>query len=105
MGSDAHRRWRPVAASWTGCRNSRARRARLPSSPPAWTDDNYKVSTPEGASVVGSVRRDDFLVINRDHEYHNSVAAARAGVGAPVVAYLLDDMLVLGYFETAHLRQ
>jgi thiamine kinase-like enzyme len=42
----------------------------------------------------------DFLAINRDREYHNSVAAARAGVGAPVVAYRPEDnMLVLGYID------
>jgi thiamine kinase-like enzyme len=40
------------------------------------------------------------LAINRDHEHHNSVAAARAGVGAPVVAYQPEDcLLVLGYIE------
>jgi hypothetical protein len=46
--------------------------------------------------------RGDMLAINRDHEHHNSVAAARAGVGAPVVAYQPEDsLLVLGYIEGA----
>jgi thiamine kinase-like enzyme len=40
------------------------------------------------------------LAINRDHEHHNSVAAAQAGVGAPVVAYRPEDsLLVLGFIN------
>jgi thiamine kinase-like enzyme len=40
------------------------------------------------------------LAIDRDHEYRNSVAAAAAGVGAPVVAYHPElGLLVLGFIE------
>ena len=69
--------------------------------PGGLTNHNYKVSTPEGAFVVRIWSGGgDFLAINRDYEYHNSVAAARAGVGAPVVAYRPEDnMLVLGYID------
>jgi len=42
----------------------------------------------------------DFLAINRDYEHHNSVAAAQAGVGAPVVAYRPEDnLLVLEFID------
>src|SRR6266480_2534617 len=69
--------------------------------PGGLTNHNYKVSTPDAAFVVRVWSGGgDFLAINRDHEYHNSVAAARAGVGAPVVAYQPEDsLLVLGYIE------
>lgn len=69
--------------------------------PGGLTNHNYKVSTPEGTFVVRVWSGGgDFLAINRDHEYHNSVAAAQAGVGAPVVAYRPEDnMLVLGYID------
>jgi thiamine kinase-like enzyme len=69
--------------------------------PGGLTNRNYKVSTPQGSFVVRVWSAGgDFLAINRDHEYRNSMAAARAGVGAPVVAYLPDDrMLVLGYID------
>jgi thiamine kinase-like enzyme len=47
-----------------------------------------------------SPREADALAINRDHEYQNSVRAASAGVGAPVVAYLPDEgMTVFGYID------
>ena len=40
------------------------------------------------------------LAINRDHEYRNSVIAAAAGVGAPVIEYLADEsVLVIGYID------
>jgi thiamine kinase-like enzyme len=68
--------------------------------PGGLTNRNYKVSTPGGTFVARIWSRGDMLAINRDHEYHNSVAAARAGVGAPVVAYQPgDSLLVLGYIE------
>jgi thiamine kinase-like enzyme len=69
--------------------------------PGGLTNRNYKVSTPEGTFVVRVWSGGgDFLAINRDHEYRNSVAAAQAGVGAPVMAYRPEDrMLVLGYID------
>jgi thiamine kinase-like enzyme len=65
------------------------------------TNRNYKVTTPEGTFVARVWSGGgDFLAINRDHEYHNSVAAAQAGVGAPVVAYHPEDnLLVLRFIE------
>ena len=66
--------------------------------PGGLTNRNFKVTTPAGTFVARRWSRGDFLAINREHEYRNSVAAAAAGVGAPVVAYRPDDgLLVLGY--------
>jgi thiamine kinase-like enzyme len=68
--------------------------------PGGLTNRNYKVTTPEGAYVARVWSQGDMLAINRDHEHHNSVAAAQAGVGAPVVAYRPEDsLLVLGYID------
>jgi thiamine kinase-like enzyme len=68
--------------------------------PGGLTNRNYKVTTPAGAFVARIWSRGDMLAINRDHEHHNSVAAAQAGVGAPVVAYRPEDnLLVLGYID------
>ena len=58
------------------------------------------MTTPDGAYVARIWSQGDMLAINRDHEHHNSVAAAQAGVGAPVVAYRPEDsLLVLGYID------
>ena len=68
--------------------------------PGGLTNRNYKVTTPDGSFVARLWSHGDLLAINRDHEYHNSVAAAQAGVGAPVLAYHPDDsLLVLGYID------
>ena len=68
--------------------------------PGGLTNRNYKVSTPEGTFVARVWAPGDLLAINRDHEHRNSVAAAAAGVGAPVVAYRPEHgLLVLGYIE------
>ena len=68
--------------------------------PGGLTNRNYKVTTPDGAYVARIWSEGDMLAINRDHEHHNSMAAARAGVGAPVVAYRPEDsLLVLGYID------
>jgi hypothetical protein len=65
--------------------------------PGGLTNRNYKVSTPEGTFVARVWAPGDLLAINRDHEHRNSVAAAAAGVGAPVVAYRPEHgLLVLG---------
>jgi thiamine kinase-like enzyme len=65
------------------------------------TNRNYKVTSPSGAYVVRvSPRESDLLSINRDHEHANSVRAAAAGIGAPVVAYLPDDgVTVIGFIQ------
>ena len=68
--------------------------------PGGLTNRNYKVTTPDGAFVARLWSRGDFLAIDRDHEHHNSVAAAATGVGAPVVAYRPEDnLLVLRFIE------
>ncbi len=69
--------------------------------PGGLTNHNYKVTTPDGGYVV-RVCSDDAsaLAINRDHEHRNSVLAAQAGVGAPVVDYLPErHVLVVGYID------
>ena len=66
------------------------------------TNRNYKVTTPDGSFVarIWAGGGGDLLAINRDHEYANSVVAARAGVGAPVIEYRpADCLLVIGYIN------
>ena len=57
--------------------------------------------TPDGSFVVRlSSDSSELLAIDRDCEYQNSVIAAAAGAGAPVVEYRPQDhMLVVGYIE------
>jgi thiamine kinase-like enzyme len=65
------------------------------------TNRNYKVVTSSGAYVVRvSVKDDDLLSINRRAEYENSLRAAQAGVGAPVIDFLPEDgVLVVGFLD------
>ncbi len=65
------------------------------------TNRNYKVTTPDGTFVARiSSDGSELLAIDRDCEYRNSVAAAAAGAGAPVVEYRpADCLLVIGYIE------
>jgi thiamine kinase-like enzyme len=57
--------------------------------PGGLTNVNLKVTTGEGSFVVRRWSDDTgLLAIDRDNEYENSVRAAEAGVGAPVVGYL-----------------
>ena len=73
--------------------------------PGGLTNRNYKVTTPDGAFVARVWAAGDLLAINRDHEHHNSVAAAAAGVGAPVLAYQpAEHVLVLGFLDGRTLR-
>ncbi len=69
--------------------------------PGGLTNRNYKVTAGSTCCVVRvSPAGADLLSINRRHEYLNSVAAAEAGVGAPVIGYLPDDqVLVVGYID------
>jgi thiamine kinase-like enzyme len=73
--------------------------------PGGLTNRNYKVSTPEGVFVARLWSGGgELLAIDRDNEYLNSVTAAAAGVGAPVVEYRPQDcVLVLGYIDGATL--
>jgi thiamine kinase-like enzyme len=65
------------------------------------TNHNYKVTTPGGTFVARiSAAGTDLLAIDRDNEYRNTVAAAAAGVGAPVFEYLPEHhALIIGYIE------
>jgi len=69
--------------------------------PGGLTNRNYKVTTPAGSYVARiSGAGSELLAIDRDCEYRNSVAAAAAGAGPPVVEYRPQDgMLVIGYIE------
>jgi thiamine kinase-like enzyme len=69
--------------------------------PGGLTNTNYKVVTDGYAYVVRISSKDaGLLAIDRENELHNSIAAADAGVGAPVVAALPEhDALVLLFIE------
>jgi thiamine kinase-like enzyme len=69
--------------------------------PGGLTNRNFKVTTPDGVFVARLFAdAGALLAIDRDHEYRNSVIAAAAGVGAPVIEYRpADRMLVLGYLD------
>ena len=63
------------------------------------TNRNVKITTPDAIYVARCTgAATNLLAIDRDAEYHNSVAAERAGVGAPVIDYRPDlGILLLGY--------
>jgi thiamine kinase-like enzyme len=69
--------------------------------PGGLTNRNFKVTTPDGVFVARLFADGgQLLAINRDHEYRNSLIAAAAGVGAPVIEYRpADGVLVLGYLD------
>jgi thiamine kinase-like enzyme len=69
--------------------------------PGGLTNRNYKVSTPDGTFVARITSGGtELLAIDRECEYRNSVTAAAAGVGAPVIEYRPQDhLLVLGYLQ------
>jgi thiamine kinase-like enzyme len=69
--------------------------------PGGLTNRNFKVTTPDGVFVARvSSAGSELLAIDRDCEYRNSVAAAAAGVGAPVIEYRpAEGVLVIGYLE------
>ena len=67
------------------------------------TNTNYRVEvdgTPYVVRIPGAST--DMLSVNRQHEYHNTLAAAQAGVGAAIVQYLPDiPVMVLEYIHGA----
>ena len=65
------------------------------------TNTNYKVETPDGAYVIRISNKDSgLLAIDRENELYNTIAAAEAGVGAPVIAALPEhDALVIRYLD------
>ena len=69
--------------------------------PGGLTNRNFKITTANGtfvARVAGG--GSELLAIDRENEYRNSVRAAAAGVGAPVIEYQpAAGVLVLGFLE------
>ncbi|MGI9000517.1 MAG: choline/ethanolamine kinase family protein [Pseudonocardia sp.] len=66
--------------------------------PGGLTNRNLKVTNADGCCVVRiPAAGPDLLGINRDHEHANSVAAATAGVGAPVLHYRPGAGLTVGF--------
>jgi thiamine kinase-like enzyme len=65
------------------------------------TNQNYKVTTPDGVFVARVLSEGgELLGIDREHEYRNSVIAAAAGIGAPVIEFRREErVLVLGFIE------
>ena len=59
------------------------------------------MTTPDGSFVARiSAGGSELLAIDRDCEYRNSMTAAAAGAGAPVIEYRPQDrLLVIGYIE------
>ncbi|HEX2174518.1 MAG TPA: choline kinase family protein [Nocardioidaceae bacterium] len=73
----------------------------IESLPGGLTNVNLKVTTPESCVVVRIGQQGSRLLsIDRQAEHANSIAAAEAGVGAPVVEYVEDPgLLVVGFIE------
>jgi thiamine kinase-like enzyme len=69
--------------------------------PGGLTNTNYKVVTDGHAYVVRISNKDSgLLAIDRENELHNTIAAADAGVGPPVIAAVPElDALVLDFLE------
>jgi thiamine kinase-like enzyme len=66
--------------------------------PGGLTNRNLKVTNPDGTCVVRiPVAGPGLLGIDRDAEYANSLAAADAGVGAPVLHYRPGEGLAVGF--------
>lgn len=66
--------------------------------PGGLTNRNFKVTTGGGVFVVRVFGGEgSLLFIDRDAEHQATLAAAEAGVGAPVHAYLPGEGLVVGY--------
>ncbi|MDF2824591.1 MAG: putative choline kinase involved in biosynthesis [Mycobacterium sp.] len=65
------------------------------------TNLNFKVTTPAGRFVARCTDTSrNLLDIDRAAEHHNTCAAEKAGVGAPVIDYLPElGVLVLGFVD------
>ena len=62
------------------------------------TNRNLKVTNADGTCIVRlRIEAHDLLGIDREHEYANTVAAATAGVGAPVLHYRPGEGLTVGF--------
>ncbi|OEU91785.1 choline kinase [Streptomyces abyssalis] len=74
--------------------------------PGGLTNRNYRVVAAGVDCVVRIFGNEPELPIDRDHEFHNSRAAAEAGVGAPVIDYLPEHgMLVVGHIDGVTLSE
>jgi thiamine kinase-like enzyme len=65
------------------------------------TNTNYRVDV-DGISYVVRIpgQSTELLSVNRQHEYHNTLAAAESGVGARIANYLPDiPVMVLEYIS------
>jgi thiamine kinase-like enzyme len=69
--------------------------------PGGLTNRNFKITTHNGTFMARVASEGgELLAIDREHEYRNSVRAAAAGVGAPVVEYARHaGVLVLGFLD------
>ncbi|MDN5861376.1 MAG: phosphotransferase [Pseudonocardia sp.] len=77
---------------------TRARPRTVEDLPGGLTNRNVKVSNAAGVVVVRiPAAGPGLLGIDRDHEHANSVAAAEAGVGAPVLHYRPGAGLTVGF--------
>ena len=67
--------------------------------PGGLTNKNFKITTQNGSYVARVASPgSELLAIDRGNEYRNSVRAAKAGVGAPVIDYQPAlNLLVLGF--------
>jgi thiamine kinase-like enzyme len=80
----------------------RGQECRVEPLPGGLTNKNFKVSTPSGTYVLrrSTPSSSDELAVDRRAEYENSVRAAAAGVGAPVVEFLPGEgVLVIRFLE------
>jgi thiamine kinase-like enzyme len=79
----------------------RGREREVEELPGGLTNVNLKVTTDERTVVVRIAQSgSELLAIDREAEHRNSVAAAEAGVGAPVLEYVPDPgLLVVEYIE------
>jgi thiamine kinase-like enzyme len=77
------------------------RERRVRALPGGLTNTNYRVDVGGRSYVVRVSSKDSsLLAIDREHEYHASVSAANAGVGAKVIDYLPErSLLVLEFIE------
>jgi thiamine kinase-like enzyme len=69
--------------------------------PGGLTNKNFKIVTPNGTFVARVASGgSELLAIDREFEYRNSVRAAAAGVGAPVIEYRPEaGVLVIGFLD------
>ncbi len=69
--------------------------------PGGLTNRNFKITTINGTFVARVASGgSELLAIDREHEYRNSVRAAAAGVGAPVIEYQpAAGVLVIGFLD------